>query len=525
MIKQLHREAMRFSVRILRPLLQSGSQLDLEARSLIIATFMASQSEQTNSPKLVKVLGVSALALLVSSVCLTLQSLESSVWFSFSNNQGDYKLKLLGCDDCPGDRDAWSTDCYMAQSCDLNSGSDWCSRWTKSDGAGKVVYYMDYIAVLSSLLVLERVVFMVLNRYVGIKLVSYILSAIPAALQTTATLQWFAATGASFTRSCSNEDDELEFCAEAGAVINICATCLSCLGCAAAALFVRFSSLPGPILFKIEGRRTFLLLKVVPVLLTVLFFEVFSLNWHWSYYENTEKHYNFMTYAERFRHFDNFGLNCVTGSSCGSEFTTTSTSRNCKAFERLFQAGELLRKIKLAEFVFAALWVEGIGYTCTGQEFGLPVLQYLWPIWMILTQVIGLVVWVSKSGSSFTNNCLVVPLDTDIDFCSDTSVIFSIIGIVINIISVLSFVLVYFNRFDFKAKIFDYDEKSIAQRQFAVDNKEKDEGVFNQTLSKSPVRLLPLFSKRQTPSSASEEKPLSKRARHPDEECSLCRKR
>jgi hypothetical protein len=143
-----------------------------EEISIILASMMATPAEQAISPKLIKVLGVSALVLLVSSVCLTLQSLESAVWFSFPNNQGDFKLKLIGCDDCPGGLDAWSTDCFMARSCDLNPGSTLCSRWTKSEDAGKVVYYMDYISVLSTLLHLERVIFMLLNRYVGIKLVS-----------------------------------------------------------------------------------------------------------------------------------------------------------------------------------------------------------------------------------------------------------------------------------------------------------------------------------------------------------------
>jgi hypothetical protein len=142
-----------------------------------------------------------------------------------------------------------------------------------------------------------------------------------------------------------------------------------------------------------------------------------------------------------------------------------------------------------------------------------------------------LVAWASKSGSSFANDCQVLPHDTDIDFCSDSSVIFSILSIIYNVIAVLSFVLVYFNRFDFKVKALDYDEKATAQKQFAKSLKEKDEEntTLNRTLTQAPIRSPPSFSKQQTviPLFLSEERPLSKRTRRTDadEDCSLCRQR
>jgi hypothetical protein len=488
-------------------------------------------AKENGHPCLLKALGGVGLILLVTCVTLTLQSLESSDWLSFSNASGDYKLGLLVCRDCPDTTRDWSTDCFMQTGCDADSGSNWCAQWTKTDGAGKAVYYMDYLAVLCMLLLFERVMFMMIGRYAGLKLISYCLALGPAILLVVSIGQWFAITGAKFQDSCSNEGDDLKFCAEQGSLINICASAVGFVGCGVSALYFKLSPSQDSSYFKIEGRRTFMLTKVVPVLLIVMFLDIFSLSWHWTYFENTKKHHNFLTYTDSYKGFTNLGLNCIASPACEVPSDITLYVRECTAYKRLYEAGELQRKFKLAEFVFALMWFECIGFCSTSKEFGLPFLQFLWPVSMSLTQIASLVAWSIKSGSAFTNNCQVLQHDKDIDFCSDTSVILAILGIVINSIAIASFVIVYVNRFDFKVKIHDDYEKTHKQKGFAkvMKNVANDTLIHSISINSSNLEntTLGAESRSATPfpkgrdSDSYEKRPLSKRKA---QACSLCLK-
>lgn len=495
-------------------------------------------SKSTGQPFLLKALGFFGLLLLLSSCILTIYSLEAGIWLSFTNLSGDYKLSLLRCEECPRVYKDWSADCFSVVGCDADSGSTLCSRWTLIDSADTALYYMHYFAVLCSILLIERVLFRLLNRYVGMNLLSYILAALTSVLQIIGIGQWFALTKAKLSDTCDNEGDELNVCAEQGAILNLSATCAGFIGCGIVALYMKLSGSQEGTLFKIEGRRTFLLTKVFPVLLISLFFDVFSLNWRWTYYENTQKHHNFLTFADKYKGYDNYGHNCISSTTCEAEYKITSTKRECKAFDRLFDAGEYLRKFKLAEFVFAALWLEGMSFCCTFKEFGIPFLQYSWPLLMLLSQIIALVGWAAISGSAFTNNCQVLSLDTDIDFCSDTSVIFTILGIIINFIAIVSFMIVYINRYDFKVKVAIYDEKTLSDAK--LPKKLKDDFndtslnhsismnssiLDNSTLANESRSATPNLRERSAPSILSEMKPLSKRGKKSDLNCTLCHKR
>mmetsp|Transcript_32566 Transcript_32566/g.56371 ORF Transcript_32566/g.56371 Transcript_32566/m.56371 type:complete len:546 (-) Transcript_32566:2286-3923(-) len=494
-------------------------------------------TKETGPSLLHKALGFTGLMLLLSSSVLTIYSLELGSWFSFSNAASDYKFGLIKCEDCPGTYKEWSTDCFADVACDAKSSSTWCSRWTMVNGASNALYYMEYFSLLSTALLLERVLFKLMNRFMGMNLISYILAGLSAVLHLVAIGQWFAITGAKFDDSCHNDEDELKICAEQGAIVNLAALGTCILGCAASTLFLKFSPAQDGSLYKIEGRRTFLLTKVFPVLLITLFFDIFSINWHWTYFENTKKHHNFLNFADKYKNYENYGHNCITSSACEAEYKITSTKRECKAFGRLQDAGEFLRKFKLAEFVFAALWLECMSYCCTYKEFGIPLLQYAWPFVMIVTQVIALSGWAAISGSGFTNNCQVLSLDKDIDFCSDTSVIFTILGIIINCIAIASFIIVYINRYDFKVKVKVYDEKSVNKMKFANKLNGIDD-TFNHSTSINSSALedstagpdsrsiTPNLRERASvvPSILEEQAPLSKRNKKKDPACSLCHK-
>jgi hypothetical protein len=109
--------------------------------------------------------------------------------------------------------------------------------------------------------------------------------------------------------------------------------------------------------------------------------------------------------------------------------------------------------MKLGELVFAGLWLEGVGYLSTSMEFGVPAVQYLWPLLMLLTQVVALLTWSSKSAAAFSNNCEVLYFDTDIDFCSDIGVVLAIASIIVSAVAVTTFMIVYHTRYSFKIKV------------------------------------------------------------------------
>jgi hypothetical protein len=319
---------------------------------------------------------------------------------------------------------------------------------------------MSYLSVVATILLLERVLFILLHRFSGYKSIGYVLAGASSCLQVVSIVQWFAATKASFTTDCALEANDIEFCAEAGSILGICGAVANCLGCLTAVLHLKYSGVQDESNYKIEGRRMFTLSKVLSVLVVTLLLEVFSFNWHWTHFKEDTKRFSFMTYADSYKDYDHFGLNCIASASCDSIYTTASTKRECEAFNRLYEAGELLRKMKLGEFVFAALWLEGVAYLSTNKEFGVPVVQYLWPLFMLLSQVVALLTWSYKSAAAFSNNCEVLYFDTDIDFCSDIAVILAIVSILVCAICVTTFMIVYHTRYNFKVKVRPTSQKS-----------------------------------------------------------------
>jgi hypothetical protein len=312
---------------------------------------------------------------------------------------------------------------------------------------------MSYVSVALTILLLERILFRLLLKFSGSQTIGYVLAGASSCLQVVSIVQWFAVTKSSFTADCELEANDIEFCAETGPILGICGAVLNCLGCLAAVVHLKYTGAQDNRDFMIEGRRMFTLSKVLPVLLITLFLEVFSLNWHWTHFKESTRRHNFMTYADSYNNYDHFGLNCIASASCDSSYQTASTMRECEAFDRLYEAGELLRKMKLGELVFAGLWLEGVGYLSTSMEFGVPAVQYLWPLLMLLTQVVALLTWSSKSAAAFSNNCEVLYFDTDIDFCSDIGVVLAIASIIVSAVAVTTFMIVYHTRYSFKIKV------------------------------------------------------------------------
>jgi hypothetical protein len=372
---------------------------------------------------------------------MTLQALDSSPWFGFSNESGVFNLSLLSCKDCPDKVSSWTTDCFKATTCKLTPLQ--CGVLSGADGAGNAVYYMAYASLLCTVFLAERVMCSLLHKFAGKRLVSYVLAVMSSVLQVVSVVQWFVATGAQFRETCSVQGDDVQFCAKQGSVIAICAAIVNSLGCVLAVLHLKFTpSWEGP-MFDIEGRRKFLSTKVIPLILITLIFEVCGLNWHWTYYEDDAKRHNFITYNESYEDYDHFGHNCIASAACNPTFNTATSKRECEAFERLYEAGELLKKMRLAEYMFLGLWLECLAYMINNKEFGVSCLHYVWAVSMSLTQVLALVSWTVKSGASFSNNCQVLQLDTDISFCSDTSVILAILAVLINSLSIVVFLLVF----------------------------------------------------------------------------------
>jgi hypothetical protein len=453
-----------------------------------------------NPPSLpLKILGIAAAALLASSAFMTLQAVNSSPWFSFTNDSGDFNLSLLSCQDCPDQVSSWTTDCFKATACKADSASEWCSQWSKADGAGNVVYYMAYASLLCTVFLAERVVCSLMRKFTGKRLVAYVLAVTSSVLQVVSVAQWFVVTGTQFRDNCSVQGDDALFCAKQGSIIAICAAIVNSLGCGLAVLHLNLTaSCEGP-MFDIEGRRKFLSTKVIPMILITLGLEVFGLNWHWTYYEEDVKRHNFITYNESYEDYDNFGHNCIASAAIYPTFDTIASKRECKAFERLYEAGELLKQLRLAEYMFLGLWLECLVYMSNNKEFGLSCLHYVWPVSMTLTQVVALVAWTVKSGAGFSNNCQVLQLDTAISFCSDTSVILAILAIIVNGLSLAAFFIVFVNRYDSRVTGgVVYDETSIQKQLYTKSSPDK---VDDDTFERSSTNLSELYTSTVAPDS------------------------
>jgi hypothetical protein len=296
---------------------------------------------------------------------------------------------------------------------------------------------------------------MLLKRDYGQPLLLYLLAGLLSFLQISAVVVWFSTSQASFTGPCSaSKGEDIGLCAASGPVVAACAAVLSSVTAGGTALLVRYRNTKydegvrdiadG----KVMGisQRKWILVRIAPVIIAGLSLQLMALCWHWVHYIATNEHRGYLLYIDYYLAFEDLSFNCIFGPACSSQMSFHGEVRHCTAFKRLWQAGYAYLSIDSAALISCFLWIEGLVYFAIKREFGVPVLQYMWPLLTTLLHVSATAVWLMISGVMFGNDCSVKSSDEDIDFCPDLSLSFAVWGSVCFLFSACFYIFFYANR-------------------------------------------------------------------------------
>jgi hypothetical protein len=413
------------------------------------------KSETPHSPVCWRIGGVVASVLLLSSILLVTTALNAPNWFTFELSGRSYSFGLFYCDICPDKHADYSTDCFSSYDCVLNSNSNLCKLGKTTYEAGISYFWLTFISLVCSLFLLERLLFMLIRRDYGHVKIAYFLAGAVPCLQVVAVIVWFSRTRASFNGSCSAEhNDDVDLCADSGSAIAIAGACLGVVASGVTALVIKFrdvtldegvTSIANGKIMGISHRQ-WLLVKVAPIMIIGLAFQLMATCWHWVNYDSDYEHKAYLLYVESYLDFDKLGFNCLYGPSCASDKQYHIELRQCSAFKRIWRAGFAYIYIDTASFIFCLFWLEGLIYFAIKREFGLPIVQYSWPVLTVLLHVIAMATWFIMSEAKFGNSCDVFATDDDIDFCADKSPNFSIWSFICYFFSALFYILLYLRR-------------------------------------------------------------------------------
>jgi hypothetical protein len=405
---------------------------------------------------------VGALVMLTTSTVLIATALNAPVWFTFELRGLTYEFGLFECKDCPERHASYSTDCFNTYDCQLNSASNLCRIGRLAYEASIRYFWLSMGSFVSSLMLSERVLFMLLKRDYGQPVLLYLLAGLLSFLQTSAVVVWFTSSKASFAGPCSaSKDEDVGLCASSGPVIATCAAVLSSVTAGVTSLLVKCrdtkydEGVRDIANGKVMGisQSKWLLVKSAPVIFTGLVLQLMALCWHWVHYSAASEHRGFLLYMDHYLTFEDLSFNCIFGPACSSQMSFHAEVRNCTAFKRLWQAGYAYLCMDSAALMFCLLWIEGLVYFVIKREFGLPVLQYMWPVLTILLHVSAIAVWLVTSGVMFGNNCSVKHSDEDIDFCPDKGLSLAVWGSVCFLFSACFYCFIYANRRDLTGRV------------------------------------------------------------------------
>lgn len=401
---------------------------------------------------------IASIMLLSSTIILTAVAMNAPVWFTFELAEQGYEFGLFYCSTCPDRHSNYSTDCFKTFDCKTRPESNLCILGKQTYEASISYFWISLVSLLCCLLLCERILYMLFGRDYGHAKVLYILAISVVVLQSVSTIVWFGRSKAKFSGSCSVAfNEEIKICASSGSVLAICSSILGAVasGVTILAIVNRDRSFDTGVVGIASGsiigipHRKWLMLKISPFLVAGFALQLMATCWHWTNYKSSEEHKGYLLYIDQYLDFDRLGYNCLFGPACATSMDFHIEKRHCSAFKRAWEAGSTFLYIDAASLFMSLLWIEGFAYFLNKREFGVPLLQYAWPVLATLLHFAALLAWLIKSGARFGNSCDVDPSDDDIEFCSDKSTSFAIWSTICYFFTSAFYILIYYNRRDF----------------------------------------------------------------------------
>lgn len=394
---------------------------------------------------------VLACVLQLLSVALTVASLEASEWSTFHNDGKEYTFSLQKCVTCPREFDSYSPGCFGKLSCTI--GSDACDSGTSLESAGKMYHFSAIVSIMLGVMMLERLVYQLFRKDYGHPIMLYICAALSPLSLLIAVASWFAYTHAKFGEIC---DDGSCITALYGAQVAITALAFGFLALPLILLVTIYRDKSLDVGIKPIGTgtivgisyRQWLLAKITPVLMLGLAFNGVSWALPWIRYETMDSHKGNLYGVDRYLTGTDVFYNCIAGPACSSIRNRPLDRRNCAAFSKVVRGSDAYRGLEYSVLLLTILWIEAIVYFAMKREFGIPFLNYVWPLLATVLHISGVMAWFFISGSSFGADCTVHSGDEDINFCAEEGSSFAMWQMICYFFGSIFYVLIYHRRRD-----------------------------------------------------------------------------
>lgn len=397
-------------------------------------------------------------------------SLAVDDWAYIGEGHQQIMMSLYKCINCPEYAGDWSWQCFSSWLCEISSSLGECKLFDEGYKGSVVYITLEVLAIVSALILMEKVLGFTLNRDYGFSASLYALAVLMFLLHFLATVLWFGISEASFTSDCglpSKITERPTLCASTGptiAVVSVITNWITAL--TFSLVFYRRDSDKVKIVAD-QGRLCYLgtrlWMKIVMGLiianLALLATAISRSSWVKRGSTNSpftgslltcdgcDSQFNYVVSSRQ-------GWDCFAGFICdiNSEFG------ECALYEDLKLAGRVVRRMQYIALSTTAgmlmlLWLQSVFFVVLGREYGFASLNYvraiqIYAVGSALFQVLAVIIWFSISGAGFNKDCNAAIDDwtTTPEVCSTVGPILAIsCSISIGITAIL-YVAAYYRR-------------------------------------------------------------------------------
>ena len=378
-------------------------------------------------------------------ILLQLTAINHPNWLTVKFDGTDYGFSLLNCEDCPNTLKEYTPECVLSLFCEENE-TGMCGYMSRLEVARDSYLATAVISVLAAVVVTVSQVYKAVGFVGEYSKVIYTTLLLQTMGSVLGVVVWFGETKATFTAS----DKQ----AETGAKIALAALIVCIL--ATAGLLIN-EVLHVPVQSENEeeiGSRSYLGLtlrqwlyvKVFPTLFLAFGFDLLSLSSEWVQYRTSILHSGTLLSVDSYLNHNDIPYDCISGPACALNAPTLPDLRYCNGFARLTRAGIVyiwLNGVTLAAMLF---WFESGVYYALGVEYGVPRVNYAWPVLALLSKLLGLVVWLGISQADLYSTCEAVNVTDDLEFCVTDGFIYALWELFCMTISASFFIALFYSR-------------------------------------------------------------------------------
>ncbi|CAG9327676.1 unnamed protein product [Blepharisma stoltei] len=396
---------------------------------------------------LLSLLTSSTLLLIIGEWALLIVGIMSPDWTRFSVMDQKFNYGLFDCEDCPSEYAHTNYSCLSELTCDDSQKSSLCEKAVVLSKSRLVLLVFLALGSFVSLLLFERLFYMVLKRpYGGIR-IFYAFSVLPAGIQIVGIMVYIFVSGVSVSSTCNEKN---EICSGNGLWLVIESNAVAWI-CVVTSIIILRSRDKGrdkiirePLNFGNYG--SWFSWKVLPILLLGICFIGIGYGWKWVSYHSRSKIYGNLVGMNQYEGHDELDYMCISGPRCEETPKYANSIRNCNAFHKLGIANYYYLWFTCISYILLIMWIEHLIFLARKINFGIVSLNYFWPILTTVINLCGNMSWFIVSGASYSSTCKIQAGDTDISFCAEQGPTFSLIGVLCFCLSSFLYIAIFSRR-------------------------------------------------------------------------------